>query len=247
MKRLTQLSLIAMTLLAGCSSKEPTIPDVPPSELYQEAVTSLTEGNWNTAIKQLETLDSRYPFGAYSEQVQLDLIYAYYKNKDFALATATIDRFMRMNPSYKHMDWVLYMRGITYMSQDNSLLHQIIDMDRNDRDPEPSRQAFKDFHFLLERYPNSEYARDAEMRMVALKNRMAEYELVTAEFYSRREAWIAVVKRCQQIQQDYPDTLAARKSLKLMLEAYDALQMFEPAERTRKLIALNDPQQPIMD
>lgn len=239
MKRLTLTSLVALSLLIGCSNKEPTIPDVPASELYQEAVLSLNDGNWNTAIKQLEALDSRYPFGAYSKQVQLDLIYAYYKNNDYPLAIATIDRFIRINPSYNQMDWVMYMRGLAYMAQDSSLLHDMMNLDRSDRDPEPARQAFTDFRILLERFPKSTYAKDAQKRMVALKNRIADYELSTADFYLRREAWIAVINRCQDLQKQFPDTKAARKSLILMKQAYDALNMEKPAQRTAELIQKN--------
>ncbi|WP_407331269.1 outer membrane protein assembly factor BamD [Enterovibrio sp. 27052020O] len=239
MKRLTLSSLLAISVLAGCSSTEDIVPDIPPSELYQEAQISLNQGSWNTAIQKLEALDSRYPFGAYSEQVQLDLIYAYYKNDDLALGEATIDRFMRMNPGHQEMDWVLYMRGLTSMAQDRSFIHDVMSMDRSDRDPEPVRRAFVDFRRLLDRYPDSEYAADAQKRLVALKNRLADYELATADFYVRREAWIAVINRCQQIQRDFPDTDAAKRSLPLMLQAYEELDLEEPAKRTRELIQLN--------
>lgn len=239
MKRLTLSSLLAISLLAGCSSTEDVVPDIPPSELYQEAQVSLNEGSWNTAIKKLEALDSRYPFGAYSEQVQLDLIYAYYKSDDLALGEATIDRFIRMNPGHPEMDWVLYMRGLTNMAQDRSLVHDMLNMDREDRDPEPVRRAFVDFRRLLERYPDSDYAADAAKRLVALKNRLADYELATADFYVRREAWVAVINRCQQIQRDFPDTSAAKRSLPMMLKAYEALKLEEPAQRTRELMKLN--------
>lgn len=239
MKRLTLSSLLAISLLAGCSSTEDVVPDIPPSELYQEAQVSLNEGSWNTAIKKLEALDSRYPFGAYSEQVQLDLIYAYYKSDDLALGEATIDRFIRMNPGHPEMDWVLYMRGLTNMAQDRSLVHDLLNMDREDRDPEPVRRAFVDFRRLLERYPDSDYAADAAKRLVALKNRLADYELATADFYVRREAWVAVINRCQQIQRDFPDTSAAKRSLPMMLKAYEALKLEEPAQRTRELMKLN--------
>ncbi|POB77988.1 outer membrane protein assembly factor BamD, partial [Vibrio vulnificus] len=85
-------TLLAVAILSGCSSTEEVVPDVPPSELYATAQESLQSGNWSQAIERLETLDSRYPFGAYSDQVQLDLIYAYYKNDDLAMSEATINR-----------------------------------------------------------------------------------------------------------------------------------------------------------
>ncbi len=84
---------------------EEIVPDVPPSVLYSDAQNAAS-GSWLSA-NQLEALDSRYPFGAYSEQVQLDLIYAYYKNDDLALGLATISRFLRLNPTREKQDWVL--------------------------------------------------------------------------------------------------------------------------------------------
>lgn len=239
MKRLTLTTLLSVALLVGCSTSEEVVPDVPPSELYRDAQASLNDGAWRTAIEKLEALDSRYPFGAYSEQVQLDLIYAYYKNDDLALAEATIDRFQRMNPGHSESDWLLYMRGLTHMAQDRSFIHDVLNMNREDRDPEPVRKAFVDFRRLLERYPNSAYSADARARMISLKNRLAQYELAAADFYIRREAWVAAVNRCQTLQRDFPDTQAARESLPLLLKAYEELGLEEPATRTRQLMQLN--------
>ncbi|MDA0149776.1 outer membrane protein assembly factor BamD [Vibrio sp. LaRot3] len=240
MKQHTLSGLLALTLLVGCSSgSEQIVPDVPPSELYSDAQISLQSGSWMTAIEKLEALDSRYPFGAYSEQVQLDLIYAYYKNDDLALGLATIERFMRLNPTHEKLDWILYMRGLTHMAQDRNFMHDIFSIDRSDRDPEPVKAAFADFKKLLERYPESAYAKDAQKRMYALKNRLAEYDLATADFYLRREAWIAAINRCQELQKTYPDTVAARKSLEIQLEAYEELGLTEAANRTRQLISKN--------
>jgi len=235
----TLSGLLALSLLFGCSSSENIVPDVPPSELYSEAQSSLQSGNWLSAIEKLEALDSRYPFGAYSEQVQLDLIYVYYKNDDLALGLATIERFRRLNPTHEKMDWVLYMRGLTHMAQDRNFMHDLFNIDRSDRDPEPVKSAFSDFKTLLQRYPNSPYAEDAQKRMYALKNRLADYDLATADFYLRREAWIAAIKRCQELQKTYPDTEAARKSLQIQLAAYKQLGLEESVARTEKLIELN--------
>ncbi|MEZ8810456.1 outer membrane protein assembly factor BamD [Vibrio alginolyticus] len=239
MKRQTLTGLLAVSLLFGCASKEEIVPDVPPSELYADAQISLQSGNWLSAIEKLEALDSRYPFGAYSEQVQLDLIYAYYKNDDLALGLATISRFMRLNPTHEKMDWVLYMRGLSHMAQDRNFMHDLFSVDRSDRDPEPVKKAFDDFKKLLQRYPNSPYAEDSQKRMVALKNRLANYDLATADFYLRREAWVAAINRSQELQKAYPDTEAARKSLTIQLEAYKQLGLEDAVARTEKLIELN--------
>lgn len=239
MRRLTISALLSVALLAGCSSSDNIVPDIPPAELYSEAQRSLQNGDWSSAIEKLEALDSRYPFGAYSEQVQLDLIFAYYKSDDLALGHASISRFNRLNPTHEKSDWVLYMRGLTYMAQDRSFMHDLFNIDRSDRDPEPARSAFKDFKKLLERYPNSLFANDAKKRMASLKNRLANYELATADFYIRREAWISAINRSQELQRTYPDTNAARKSLELMLIAYKELDLSDAIIRTEEMISAN--------
>ncbi|KJG13211.1 outer membrane protein assembly factor BamD [Photobacterium iliopiscarium] len=239
MKRLTISTFLAVALLSGCSSTEKVIPDVPPSDLYSTAQQALQSGNWNNAIERLEAMDSRYPFGAYSDQVQLDLIYAYYKNDDLPLSQATIARFLRLNPTHPQADWVYYMRGLTHMAQDRSFMHDMFNIDRFDRDPTPSRQAFRDFKYLLERFPDSQYDADAKARMVFLKNQLAEYDLAVADFYVRREAWIAAINRCQQVQRLYPNTSAARKSLLLEKTAYEKLKLNKEVARTEAVIKLN--------
>ncbi|GEM78475.1 outer membrane protein assembly factor BamD [Vibrio superstes NBRC 103154] len=239
MKHQTIIGLLSALLLFGCSSSDEIVPDIPPAELYTEAQISLRAGNWSSAVEKLEALDSRYPFGPYSEQVQLDLVYAYYKNDELPLALATIERFTRLNPTHEKSDWILYMRGLSHMAQDRNFLHDVFNIDRSDRDPEPVKLAFNDFKRLLQRYPNSPYAEDSEQRLVFLKNRLANYDYATADFYIRREAWIAAINRSQEIQRSYPDTEAARKSLRLQLIAYKELNLDDAVARTEKLIELN--------
>lgn len=115
MKYLVAAATLSLALV-GCSGSKEEVPDNPPNEIYATAQQKLQDGNWKQAITQLEALDNRYPFGPYSQQVQLDLIYAYYKNADLPLAQAAIDRFMRLNPTHPNIDYVIYMRGLTNMA-----------------------------------------------------------------------------------------------------------------------------------
>ena len=235
---LMSLALVA-TLITGCSSTKPKVPDEPPETLYQKARLKLDAGNYVNAIELLEALDSRYPFGAYSNQVQLDLIYAYYKQDDTAQAIANIDRFIRLNPAHKNIDYVFYMRGLTNMALDDSALQGFFGVDRSDRDPQHARDAFNDFSKLVRGYPNSQYVTDATKRLVFLKDRLAKYEYSVAEYYTRRGAWVAVVNRVEGMLRDYPDTQATRDGLKLMENAYRQMQMTAQAEKVAKIIAAN--------
>ncbi|UQY43383.1 outer membrane protein assembly factor BamD [Erwinia sp. PK3-005] len=238
MKYLVAAATLSLAL-AGCSSSKDQVPDSPPSELYATAQQKLQDGNFKGAITQLEALDNRYPFGPYAQQVQLDLIYAYYKNADLPMAQAAIDRFMRLNPTHPNIDYVLYMKGLTDMALDDSALQGFFGIDRSDRDPEHARAAFRDFSQLLRNWPSSQYATDARKRLVYLKDRLAKYELSVAQFYTKREAYVAVVNRVEQMLKDYPDTQATRTALPLMENAYRKLQLNAQADKVAKIIAAN--------
>ncbi|PWC09483.1 outer membrane protein assembly factor BamD [Brenneria corticis] len=239
MKYLVAAATLSLAL-AGCSSNsKDAVPDSPPSELYANAQQKLQDGNFRAAITQLEALDNRYPFGPYSQQVQLDLIYAYYKSAELPLAQASIDRFLRLNPTHASADYVLYMRGLTDMALDDSALQGFFGVDRSDRDPQYARMAFRDFSRLIQSYPNSQYATDANKRLVFLKERLAKYELSVAQYYTKRGAYVAVVNRVEQMLRDYPDTKATKDALPLMENAYRELQLAAQADKVAKIIAAN--------
>lgn len=239
MKRLTLISLFSAFLLIGCSTKPDVVPDIPPSQLYTEAQSAMSNANWTSAIKKLEALDSRYPFGAYSQQVQLDLIYVYYKKGDLALSSAAVSRFMRQNPTSDQMDWVLYMQGLGYIQQNENVVLDAFNMDPAKRDPKPSRQAFTTFRKLIQRYPDSMYTADAKARLIELKNRLSRYELASADFYFRRGAYLAAANRGQNVVKYFSDTQAARDVLPIMLQSYQILKLDAQVTQVRTLMELN--------
>jgi len=238
MKYLVAAATLSL-MLVGCSSSKDPVPDNPPSEIYASAQLKLQDGDYKGAIKELEALDNRYPFGPYAQQVQLDLIYAYYKSADLTLAQASIDRFLRLNPTHPNVDYVLYMRGLTDMALDDSALQGFFGVDRSDRDPEHARAAFRDFTQLVRGYPHSQYATDATKRLVYLKDRLAKYELAVVQFYTKRGAYIAVVNRVEQMLRDFPDAQATREALPLMQNAYQQLQLNGQADKVAKIINAN--------
>jgi outer membrane protein assembly factor BamD len=238
MKYLVAAATLSLAL-TGCSTSKDAVPDSPPSEIYASAQEKLQDGNFKGAITLLEVLDNRYPFGPYSQQVQLDLIYAYYKSADLPLALASIDRFIRLNPMHPNIDYVIYMRGLTNMALDDSELQTFFGVDRSDRDPQQAIAAFRDFNLLIQQHPKSQYATDAYKRLVFLKERLAKYEFAVAEYYTRRGAYVAVVNRVEQMIRDFPDTQSTRNALPLMENAYRQLQLDSQAEKVAKLIAAN--------
>ncbi|CDH07388.1 putative lipoprotein with tetratricopeptide repeats (TPR) domain [Xenorhabdus bovienii str. oregonense] len=238
MKYLVAAATLSM-VLSGCSNNKDAVPDIPQSQIYSAGQKHLQEGNYKGAIKQLESLDNRYPFGPYSQQTQLDLIYAYYKSAEFPMALASIDRFMRLNPTHPNIDYVIYLRALISQALDDSTLQSFFGIDRSDRDPEHARASFRDFSLLVSRYPNSQYTSDAAKRLVFLKERLAKYELAVVKYYTKRSAYVAVVSRVEQMLRDYPDTQATREALPYMEASYKKLGLMAEADKVAKLIAAN--------
>lgn len=235
----------AMLTLSGCSSLEPEEQvinaNLGAQALYDRARESMANGNFGAAAASLSNLDSRFPFGPLSHQVQLDLIYSYYKSGKPDQTLATIDRFIRLNPNHSDVDYAFYMRGLTNMEADNNLLQEFVGINVDDRDPSKSKQAFDDFRRLLQQYPESKYAADARQRMVFIKNRLAKYEIAIARFYMRREAFIAAANRGRYVIEQYPDSNQIQQALEIMVECYQQLQLDDLRDHAMKTLKLNYP------
>ncbi|MBN7822028.1 outer membrane protein assembly factor BamD [Bowmanella yangjiangensis] len=238
--------LISAALVLSACSSSPEEEDLAlvnqgPQALYDKAKESLSNGNFNGAATTLSALDSRYPFGPLSHQVQLDLIYAYYKTSNTDQALATIDRFLRLNPNHSDVDYVQYMRGLVNMDADTNLFQDMMGIDRSDRDPSMAREAFNDFRQLLEKYPDSKYAADSQKRMMFIKDRLAKYELAIARYYMKRQAYVAAANRGQYVLEYFPDSPHLQEALELMVECYEQLNLPELKENTLKTLKLNFP------
>lgn len=202
----------------------------------------MASGNWATAIGHLQKLESRYPFGRYAQQAQIDTAYAYWKDNELGLALATLDRFQRLYPNHENLDYVLYLRGLINFNDRPSLFTQVTGEDLAERDPKAAREAFDTFKELVQRFPESRYAPDAEARLQFLLNTLAQNDTHVARFYIRRGAYMAAVNRAQQVVRSYQSAPAVEEALAQMVHAYEKLGLEAYAADTRRVLAQNFPQ-----
>ena len=127
------------------------------------------------------------------------------------------------------------------MESDKNLFQELVGIDRSDRDPSKSREAFEDFRRLIEKYPDSKYAADAQKRMLHIKSRLAKYEIAIARFYMRREAYVAAANRGRYVLEYYPDTDHVQEALEIMVECYDQLKLDDLKNNVMKTLKLNYP------
>ncbi len=231
--------------LSACSSspddEDIAIANKGAESLYQDAKDAMKSGNYTVAAATLSALDSRYPFGPLSNQVQLDLIYAYHRTGKSDEALATIDRFMRLNPNHSDVDYVMYMRGLVNMEADSNFFQELVNISRADRDPTQVKEAFNDFRNLIDKYPNSKYSADARKRMLYIKHRLAQYELAVARYYMKRQAYVAAANRGQYVVENFSDTNFVQEALELMVRCYTELGLNELRDNTLETLRLNFP------
>jgi len=232
----------ALAIAAGCAGndeQETAINNL--TEAYETAQQSIERKNYRRGIQIFEAIQARFPFSDLSRQIQLELMHAYYKSGQREQAIEAADTFMRENPIHERVDYALYIKGLSYFEDEAGFLERRFKKDVTERPPKEVDQAYSTLRRLVDRYPASEYAPDAEQRMVFLKNRLAAYENHVADYYLRRGAYVAALNRAKSALEDYNGAVGNAESLRIMAEAYDKLGMIDLAADTRRVLALNFP------
>ncbi len=236
--------LLFILILSGCGSKGDAMDHISADELYQDAKAAVVGGNYSRAATLYKQLQSRFPFGRYTEQAQLELAFAQYKLREPNKAMATLERFVKTYPAHQNIDYALYLKGLVNYESNYGFLARIFPSRVRDRDQQGARQAFTDFNELLRRFPDSQYAPDARQRMVFLKSNLAGYEIKVAEYYLRRKAFIAAANRARYVLETYPKTPETASALTVLHKAYIGLEMPALADSTMQVLALNFPNEP---
>ncbi|HAQ73354.1 outer membrane protein assembly factor BamD [Stutzerimonas nitrititolerans] len=239
-KHLLLIAIFALT--AACSSNETISENLGETELYQQAQADLDNKSYTSAITKLKTLESRYPFGRFAEQAQLELIYAYYRNMEPEAARSSAERFIRLHPQHPNVDYAYYLKGLASFDQDRGLLARFLPLDMTKRDPGAARDSFNEFAQLTTRYPNSRYAPDAKARMVYLRNLLAANEIHVAHYYLKRQAYVAAANRGRYVVENFQGTPSVGDGLAVMTEAYQRLKLDDLAASSLQTLTLNYPE-----
>lgn len=241
------LALVA--LLVGCGrwgKREDPLETLPVETLYAQAKASLEKGNLSRAQRVYQRLIARFPYGAYTEQAQVELAYVYYKSNRPEDATSAVNRFIRTYPAHAHIDYVYYLRGLINFDRQDGMVLRMARLDPTQREQVSLQQAFNDFNDLIQRFPQSRYAPDARARMMHLRNQMARHDLNVAVFYLERRAWVAAANRSQHLIEQYPQTIYTADALAVMSESYARLQQETLAGDARRVLELNFPDHPYL-
>jgi outer membrane protein assembly factor BamD len=236
--------LIAILPLAlfACAGNDEQVTEVQNiTDAFQEAKLAIERKNYRKGIQIFETIQARYPFSDLARQIQLELMYAYYKSGRKEQAVEAADTFMRENPIHPRVDYALYIRGLAYYEESPGILERIFRKDVSLRPPKDVQLAYSSLRQLVDRFPASEYAADAELRIIAIKNRLADYENHVADYYLRRGAYVAAVNRAKSSLELYNGATGNARSLHILADSYEKLGMTDLAADTRRVLAANFP------
>ncbi len=238
------LALILLFTLTACGllstpEEKTNVNTAPVEKLYADAMDQMESQDYEKAVTAFETLQSNYPYGRYAQQAQLQIAYAYFKQKEPESAIAAADRFIKQYPNNSHVDYAYYLKGLINFNSDLGLLGSIVKQDLSERDPKAARDSFNSFKELVTRFPDSQYAPDSRLRMQYLVDTLARNEIHVASYYLRRGAYVAALGRAKDVLTEYPKTPSTRNALQIMVQAYDAMGMNELRDDTKRVLDAN--------
>ncbi|HET9976617.1 MAG TPA: outer membrane protein assembly factor BamD [Burkholderiaceae bacterium] len=238
----------AMLGTAGCGStpKEDPNSTAAVEKLYAEAKDEMANGGWDRATKILERVEGRAAGTLLAQQAAIDLAYAQYRGNERAAALATIDRFIKLNPSSPAFDYALYLRGIINFNDNLGVLSFLSRQDLSERDQQASRESFQSFKQLVDQFPQSRYAGDARLRMDYIVNALAEYEVHVARYYFRRGAYVAAVNRAQQALTEFQQSPAGEEALFILMQSYRQLGLEPLRADAERVLKQNFPNSPYL-
>ena len=244
MKKHYVTTLFIIIFLNGCASSDKTsnLDNTDSVDtIYQQATIALEQEDYQAALTHYQDIESRFPFGEYAQQALLNSAYAHYKSDEPESALAKIDRFIRVYPQHKNLDYAIYLRGLINFTKDEGIVERYIGHDETQRDPGAAEYSLQDFTQLINRFPTSRYSEDASQRIVYLRNRLAQYEINVAHFYLRRSAYIAALNRCKYVIEHYQRTPAVPEALVLATKLYKIMALEDLANDTQRVLLENHP------
>ena len=235
---LSAFLLVTLVSLTACSST-PKKDLRPANELYDEAQGEIQELNYEKAVKLLETLQSRYPYGRYAQQALMEIAYANYKQNEPDAALSAADRFIKQYPNSPNLDYVYYLKGLANFNDNAGFFSRISGQDPAERDPQTLRDSFDSFRDLVTRFPDSQYVEDAKLRMQFLINTLSRSDISVASYYLRRGAYVAAINRANKVLKEFPHTRQTRDALQIMVLAYEAMGINDLRDDTQRILDLN--------
>ncbi len=240
---LLSLGLGLATGLSGCSSN-PTASDKEqeqPEKLYAKAREELEGGGLEQARQLFEKVENRAAGSLLGQQAQLEQAYIYYRQQERAQSLAIVERFLKMHPTSPALDYAYYLQGLINFNDDLGIFGNWSQQDLTERDQQAAKEAYQSFKVVADRYPDSRYAPDAQLRMDYITHSLAAYEVHVARYYYQRRAFVAAAHRAQQVVKDFRGVPATEEALFILIKSYEQLGLTPLQQDAERVMRLNYP------
>ncbi len=222
-------------LLSGCGgSPEPTkkTATTPPvEELYNNGVDGLNARRYSTADDQFNSVEQNYPYSSWAVNAQLMSAYSQYLQNKYTDAIGTLDRFIQLHPAHRDIAYAYYLRALCYYEQ-------IADIQRDQKGTEQAMNALRE---VVTRFPETNYARDASLKIDLCFDHLAGKEMEIGRFYQKQHLYEAAIGRFQRVVDDFQTTNHVPEALARLTEIYLALGLKDQARKTAAVLGYNYP------
>jgi outer membrane protein assembly factor BamD len=220
-----------LMLLSACGSGEPDYVERPAEELYTIGYNYLREGENKKAAQAFDEVERQHPYSEWATRAQLMAAYAHYLEYEYDDAIIALERFVELHPGYKDVAYAYYLRGLSYYDQ-------IVDVGRDQRNTELAMETLQE---VVDRYPNTSYARDAALKIDLTRDHLAGKEMTIARFYQTRDQFLAAINRYRRVIEFYQTTTHTPEALLRLTECYLALGVYDEAQTAAAVLGHNYP------
>ncbi len=231
--RLSLIAAIMLTVLSACSGSETTKPQLtgPVEELYNNGVDALNARRFSTADDQFTAVEQNYPYSSWAVNAQLMSGYSLYLQNKYTDAIGTLDRFIQLHPAHRDIAYAYYLRALSYYEQ-------IADIQRDQKGTEQAMNALRE---VVTRFPDTSYARDAQLKVDLCFDHLAGKEMEIGRYYQKQHLYEAAIGRFQRVVDDFQTTNHVPEALHRLTEIYLVLGLKEQARKTAAVLGYNYP------
>ena len=234
--------VLSTSLLGGCSwfdsvlgsdddKKDADYVERPVEQIYDAAWARIQDHDWTEAAKQFDEVERQHPYSVWARRAMLMSAFCYYQANKYTDAISTADQYIQLHPGSHEIAYAFYLKAM-------SLYEQITDVGRDQSDTEQALTALQD---VVQRFPNTEYARDASLKVDLTLDHLAGKEMAVGRYYLLRGDYIGAINRFRTVVERYQKTPQIAEALERLTEAYYALGVFNEAQTAAAVLGANYP------
>ena len=225
-----KLCLGLLFLAAACSSA-PDTSKMSAEQLYDKGYDELQDTAWSKAAASFEKVELEHPYSKWAVKAKLMEAYAYYKDEKYDDAVLSLERFIRYHPGNKDIAYAYYMKGLCYYDQ----------IVGSEKDQDNTAKAKEAFNQVIARFPGTEYAKDAQAKLVLIQDHLAGQEMEIGRFYLKQKNYLSALNRFAEVVKNYQTTPQIEEALYREVEIYSLLGLKDEAAKVLRVFEHNYP------